>query len=110
MVGEWSSTNADEVHDEDERLVGPDHAAGPALAVRQVGRDRDAAASADAHPGDALVPAGDHLALAEAELERVTAVPGGVELLLRLPGHADVVDFDRLAGDGLVAGADLDVV
>src|SRR6185436_16947629 len=108
---EWPRlAHADEIHDEDERLVRPDHPARAALAVGEVGRDGDAPAPADAHAGDALVPAGDHLALAEPELERRAAIPGGVELLARLPRHADVVDLHHPAGDGLVALPDLDVL
>src|SRR5436190_8411261 len=104
------SAHAEEVHHEDERLVGPDDAACAALAVRQVRGDRDAPAPADAHPAHALVPAGDHLALAEAELERAAAIPGGIELPAVLVGHADVMDLDDLARDGLVAVADRDVL
>src|SRR4051794_8980410 len=55
-------------------------AAGPALAVAEVRRDRQLAAAADLHPGDALVPAADDHAGAEPERERLAAVPGGVEL------------------------------
>src|SRR4051812_29690059 len=102
--------HADEVDDEDERLVPPHHPARAALAVGGVGRDGDAPAPADAHAGDALVPARDHLALAEPELERRAAIPGGVELLARLPRHADVVNLHHAAGDGLVALPDLDVL
>src|SRR5262245_20520251 len=104
------SAHADEIHHEHERLARPDHAAGAALAVGEVGRDRDAPAPADLHPRHAAVPAGDDLALAELELERVAAVPARVELAAVLPRHADVVDLDDLAGLGLVAVADLDVL
>ena len=48
-----------------------------------------------------MVPAGDHLTGAEAELERVATVPAGIELLAGAPGHADVVDVDRHSGRGL---------
>ena len=58
---------------------------------------------ADLHAGDALIPALDDLALSEAELERVATVPRRVELLAGLPRHADVVDLDDPAGDGLLA-------
>src|SRR5215217_5118033 len=102
--------NPDQVDHEHQRLVGSDHAAGPARAVCHVRRDRDPAAAADLHPGDALVPAADHLALAEAELERVAAVPARVELVAAVPGHADVVDLDDVALGGLVAVADGDVL
>ena len=49
--------HAEQVDDEDERLVGADDAAGAALAVGQVRRDRDAPPAADLHAGHALVPA-----------------------------------------------------
>src|SRR3954451_24216744 len=102
--------DAEQVDDEDQRLVGADRAARAALAVGEVRRDRDPAPAADLHARDPLVPARDDLALAEAELERVAAVPGGVELLAVLPRHADVVDLDDLARDRLVAGALDDVL
>src|SRR5512133_478644 len=102
--------HAHEVHDEDERLVGADDAAGAALAVGQVRRDRDAPPAADLHAGHALVPSGDDLALAELELEGVAAVPRGVELVARRPRDTHVVDLDDPAVDRLVAVADLDVL
>ena len=77
----FSLRHADQIDDEDQRLVRPDHPAGAALAVGQHRRDRDPPPAADLHAGHALVPARDHLALAEPELERVAAVPRGVELL-----------------------------
>ncbi len=104
------SAHADEVDDEDERLVGADDAARAALAVGEVGRDRDAAAPTDFHAGHSLVPARDDLPLAEAELEGVAAIPRGVELVARGPRHADVVDLDDAAGDRLVAVTDGDVL
>src|SRR5581483_3568708 len=66
-----------------------------ACAARAVGerrRDRELPPAAHAHPLHALIPAGDHLALAELELERRPAVPRGVELLAREERDADVVD------------------
>src|SRR4051794_25813521 len=104
------SPHAEQVHDEDQRLIGADDAAGAALAVGEVGRDRDPAPAAHAHAGDALVPAGDDLALAEPELEGVAAVPRGVELAAALPRDADIMHFDDLARDRLVAVADLEVL
>ena len=76
---------------------GRDDAAGAAVAVPEVRRDDQAAAAADPHAGDARVPAGDHLAGAQAEAELLAAVPRGVELLAAGVGHADVVHRDRLA-------------
>src|SRR6185437_10246218 len=81
------SVDADEIDDEDERLVGADHPAGAALAVGQHRRDRDPPPAADPHPLDALIPALDDLAPAELELEGAPAIPGRVELLAGLPGH-----------------------
>src|SRR4051794_32571087 len=83
---------AGQVPPEHERPPPAGDTARAALAVGEVRRDRDAPAPADLHAGHALVPAADHLALAERELERVAAVPRRVELLAALPGHADVVD------------------
>ena len=76
-----SSVDREQVDHEHERLVRRDHAAGSAGAIGHRGRDRQLAAAADLHSLDARVPAGNHLALAELELERPAAVPGGVELL-----------------------------
>src|SRR5579872_5158225 len=64
-----ASANTDQVHDEDERLVGSDRPAGPALAVSEHRRDRDPPATADPHPGHTLIPPGDHLALTQTKLE-----------------------------------------
>src|SRR4051794_3410739 len=100
----WTSraAHADQVHHEHGRLAGADDTARAALAVGEVRRDRDPPPPADLHAGHALVPAADHLALAEPELERVAAVPGGVELALALPRDADVVHLDDAAVDRLL--------
>src|SRR4051812_8703322 len=108
--GPGRPARADQAPHDPGRPPGADDPARAALAVGEVRRDRDAPAPADLHAGHALVPAADHLALAERELERVAAVPRRVELLAALPRHADVVDLDDVAGGGLVAVADLDVV
>src|SRR5436305_2452913 len=97
--------DADEVDDEDEGGAGLDDAARAALAVGLVRRDGQPAAAADLHAGDALVPALDDHADAEPELQRVTAVPGGVELLTALVSDADVVRADQAAGGRLWAVA-----
>src|SRR4028119_99412 len=57
------------------------------------------------HPLHALVPALDHHADAEPELQRVAAVPGGVELLSAGVGDADVVGADQGTGLGLGTAA-----
>src|SRR5690606_22432617 len=90
-----------QVHHEDQRLAGLDDAARAAVAVAEVRRDDQLPAAADLHPLDALVPAGDHLADAETELQRLAAVVGGVELLPGRVGDPDVVHGDGAAGGGL---------
>src|SRR5919112_135712 len=60
------------------------------LALRTVGevrRDDQLAPPARLDADESLVPAGDHHAGAELELERLAAVPGGVELLAVAPRH-----------------------
>jgi calcium-translocating P-type ATPase len=100
----------EQVDHEHERLVRLDHAARPARSVAERRRDRQPAAAADAHALDPLVPARDDLPLAEPELERLPAVPRGVELLARAKRDADVVDGDLAAGRRLGALADHEVV
>ena len=73
-----------------------DHAAGAARPVGHRRRDRQLPPAADPHPGDALIPAGDHLALAEREPERLAAVPRRVELVTGREGDADVVHVTLL--------------
>jgi hypothetical protein len=75
-------------------------------AVRHGRRNRELAATTDLHPLDAGVPAGNDLTLAELELERLPAVPGGVELLAVGEGDADVVHRHLLALRRLVTVAD----
>ena len=76
-----ASAHGEQIDHEDERLVRLDHAARSARAVRHRRRDRELAAAADLHAEDAGVPAGNHLALAELELERRAAIPRRVELV-----------------------------
>ena len=87
-----------------------DHPVCAAGAVGQLRRQRQTALTADLHALHALVPPGDDLAGAEAEAERVAAIPRGIELLAARPGHADVVDLHVVAGRCLGAVADDDVV
>src|SRR5581483_4329936 len=96
--------------DEDERLVRLDDAAGTARAVGHRGGNRQLATTADAHPLDAAVTAGDHLPLAELERERLPSVPGRVELLAGRERDADVVHGDLLPYRRLLAVADDEVV
>src|SRR3954454_11162314 len=86
------------------------HTTGPARAVGHRRRDRQLAAPAHAHPGHALIPAGDHLALAELELQLLSAIPRRVELLAGRERDAHVVDGDLRPGHGLRSLADADVV
>src|SRR6267154_4067845 len=69
---------------EHQRGVRRNEAAGAARAVTQCGRNDQGALAADLHRGDALVPAGDHLALPDRKLERLVAVDRRVELLALL--------------------------
>src|SRR5947209_2573258 len=112
MVGGFAATSVDreQVDHEDERLVRRDDTAGAARAVRHRRRDGQLAAAADFHPLHAGVPAGDHLALAELELERLAAVPRRVELLAVGERDADVVHGDLRALRRLGALADDEVV
>ena len=89
------SAHVHEVDDEDQRLAGLDRATGAAVAVAEVRRDGEPAAAADLHALDALVPAGDDHADAEAEVQRRAAVPRGVELLAGRVRDADVVRARR---------------
>src|SRR4051812_41726641 len=100
------SGDVDQVDDEDQGLAALDRRAGPPVAVAQVRRDDDLAAAADPHAQQALVPAGDDLADAELEAQRLTAVPGRVELLAGRVRDADVVSEHRAARGGLPALAD----
>src|SRR5687768_8480631 len=94
MIGFSTSRDVDEVDDEHQGLAALDDATCAATAAAEIGRDREPAPAADAHPADALIPAGDHLAAAEPEVEGLVAVPARVELLSVAPGDADVVDDD----------------
>src|SRR5205085_2969315 len=90
VLRKWGLADVDEVDDEDQRLAGLDGAAGAAVAVAQVRRDDQLAPAADLHPEQAVVPALDDLADTDAEGQRLTAVPRGVELLAGGVGHPDV--------------------
>ena len=64
------SADLEQVDHEDQGLAGLDDATGAAVAVAEVRRDDELATAADLHALHALVPAGDDLADAEAELQR----------------------------------------
>src|SRR5215203_6391309 len=104
------SPHADEVDHEDQGGAGLDDAARAALAVGLVRGDGEPAAAADLHADDALVPALDDHADADAELQRVPAVPGGVELLAAVVGDTHVVRAHEVPGLGLGAVADDEVL
>ena len=87
------SADVEQVHHEDQGLAGLDDAAGATVAVPEVRRDHQLAPAADLHALHARVPAGDDLADAEAERQRLAAVVGGVELLAGGVRDPDVVDL-----------------
>src|SRR5690606_31133106 len=62
------------------RGVRRNHTARTARAIAQFGRNGELALAADLHALHTLVPATDHLAAAEAELERLVAVLARIEL------------------------------
>src|SRR3546814_19200604 len=106
LISYWSSdVCSSDLHHEEQRLAGLDHATGAAVAIAKVRRDDELAAAADLHPLHTGVPARDDLADAEAELQRSAAVVGRIELTADGVGHAHVVHRHGVAGLGLVAGA-----
>ncbi len=107
--GQSSATDAEQFHVELQRGVRGDHAARAARAVAQGRGDDERALAADLHALHAFVPALDHHAGAEVELERGIAVAAGVELralLAVVVEPAGVVHAHRLAAGGLGAFAD----
>src|SRR5699024_6806429 len=94
-----------QVDHEDQRLVGADRPGGAGLSVGQVRRNLEAATAALFHADQALVPALDDLSDAGGEVQRLAAVPGGVELLAGGPGDAHIVTGDLVAGDHFGPGA-----
>src|SRR5688572_29544852 len=75
-----ASADFDELDVEVELGIGGDDAAGAAGAVAERGRDDELALLARPHRDHALVPALDHLAHADLELEGLAAVARAVEL------------------------------
>src|SRR5580704_13923632 len=63
--------NPQQLHIENQGCIRRDRAAGAARAVAELGGDDKGALATDLHPGDAFVPAVDHLAGAEPEAERL---------------------------------------
>src|SRR4029078_2332269 len=85
------SADVEQLDVEDQRRVGRDSAAGAARAVAELRGNHERALATDLHPGDALIPTGDHLPGAELELERIVAVARAVELLAVMVGLRAVV-------------------
>src|SRR5450755_2365933 len=90
-------SGGDQVADEDKGLARRSDVAGAPVPVGQIRGDDQLAAAADLHPLHALVPAGDDATGTELELQRVAAIPAGVEFLPRRVGDPDVVDLDRVS-------------
>src|SRR3954454_8386937 len=80
-----------------------------ALAVRHIGGDRELTAAARLHADDALVPAFDHHARAELELERLVAIARGIELRA-VEQRARVVHLHAVARLGGRALAHLEIL
>src|SRR5215471_3265263 len=107
----WFSTFHIQQFDvEDQRRVRRNHAAGTAGAVTERRRNDQRALAADLHRSNALVPAGDHLALPDRKFERLVAIDRRVELfpllavLIKPAGvmhHADLAGLWSCAGTSL---------
>src|SRR5690349_17729043 len=93
---------------EDQRGVRRDYARGAAGAVTEGGGDGERAAAAHLHGRDPLIPALDHLALADGEGEGFVAVARAIELLAVLE-RARVVHRAHLARLGAGARSDDDI-
>jgi hypothetical protein len=75
-----------------------------------VRRDDQPASSANSHSHDTLIPPFDDVTGTERELERLAAVPRGVELLTAGDADTDVVNDGATTGRGLVAGPDDEIL
>src|SRR4051812_10126066 len=96
-----ASADAGQIDNEHERLVGPDVGRRALGAVGELGRDDQLPPPAHAHPRHALVPARNHPAGAEREVEGLgAAAPRGVELLPVLVEHSHVLDAQVVARFG----------
>src|SRR6476469_4571933 len=97
---------------EHQRGVRGDDAASATRPVTERRRNDQRALAADVHRTDAFVPARNHLALADLELERLVAVDGGIEflaLLAVLVEPSGIMHDASLAGLRRSTGADLAV-
>ena len=104
--------HVEELHLEADGLVRLDEAREALLAVRQLGRNGDLGALALRHQHDAFVPARDHFAAIDAELEGLAALVGVIkapfDAAVLAEGVADVVHRDDVpaAGRGLAVTLD----
>src|SRR5258706_5577037 len=97
--------HVEELHLEDQGRVRRDDVARAARAVAELRRDGELPLAADLHALDALVPALDHVSLAEREDERIAAVLARIEF--RSVGQpAGVMHAHLLAGGRGVSAAD----
>src|SRR5262249_55000685 len=95
---------AEELDLEQQRRPGGDDAAGAVRTVAERRRDDEPTLAADLHPLDALVPALDHLAGAEAKAEGHAAVlVGAVDLAPLVIRHARVEQPERVEHLDLLA-------
>ncbi len=84
-----------QLHIEDQRRVRRDDTASASRPVPQIGRDDEAALSADPHAHHSLIPSFDYLSAAESELKRVVAVARAIDSgVLRSPLYATVRGVD----------------
>ena len=95
-VGRWDDCTY--LDQERECFVRRDELTATRLAVRLVGRNVEADRRTGLHPHETLVPARDHLSLAEHDRDRLEPVVAVVELDTVTRTDADVVDDDRVAG------------
>src|SRR5688572_9833913 len=106
----------EEIDLEHQRRVGWNHAARSTSAVTHRWRNREDSRAADLHAGHAFIPARNHLARAEREVERLIAVFRAVELLPARVGPARVVEpagvmnADQISAASLGALADFHVL
>src|SRR5688572_25661416 len=107
-----TSSNVQQLDVEEQGRVRRNDAAGAACAVPVRRGERQRAPPADLHSGNALIPAANHLAGAQAECKRVVPIARAVELHPLVVGGrgivqpAGVVHRDAPAGRRFVATAD----
>jgi hypothetical protein len=101
--------DANQVANEYQRFTGLDDTASATVAVREVCRDDQPAATANFHADQAGVPTADHPARTKGEYQGIAAVVAGVEFFAAGVGDTDVVDGHLLAWQCFWAGADFEV-